>query len=173
MRVLDETSINVALTRRYGWAPTQERCYGTAPHNWGKNVSVLTSLTTEGIDVAHTISFEGGLTRPIFEHYIVNVLGPQLAAGDILILDNLSAHKSAIVEQVLAQKGCTVLFLPAYSPDFSPIELAFAKVKAYLRAVGARTREALTQGLEQALEAITPSDALAFFKHCGYPVPAQ
>lgn len=161
------------MTRRYGWAASPERCYGTVPRNWGKNVSVITTLTVAGLDVENTIYFEGSLNKSIFEHYIVEILGPHLVEGEIIILDNLAAHVSEKVAQALAHKGCKILFLPAYSPDLSPIELAFAKVKEYLRAVGARTSEALAQALEQALSAITPDEALAFFKHCGYTVLAQ
>ena len=161
------------MTRRYGWAGSNERCYGEVPRNWGKNVSVLTTLTIAGLDVENTIYFEGSLNRNIFEYYIVEILGPHLVEGEILILDNLSAHLSEKVEQALAKKGCKLLFLPAYSPDLSPIELAFAKVKEYLRAVGARTSEALAQAIEQALASISPPEAVAFFKHCGYTVLAQ
>ena len=161
------------MARRYGWAASNERCNGEVPRNWGTNVSVLTTLTIDGLDVENTIYFEGSLNRSIFEHYLVEILGPHLVEGEIIILDNLSAHLSEKVEQALANKGCKLLYLPAYSPDLSPIELAFAKVKEYLRSVGARTSEALAQGLEQALSSITPAEALAFFKHCGYTVLAQ
>jgi transposase len=168
LRILDESSVNLALTRRYGWAAQSERCYGEVPKNGGKNISVVTTLTLAGIDLETTIWLEGSLNRDTFETYMLDILGPHLEEGEIIILDNLSSHLSPKVEQELAKKGCKLLFLPAYSPDLSPIELAFAKVKAFLRAVGARTKEALEKALEEALALITPQDAAAFFKHCGY-----
>jgi len=100
-------------------------------------------------------------------------MGPlYLQAGEIIILDNLAAHLSERAKSELEKKGCKLLFLPAYSPDLSPIELAFSKMKGYLRAVGARTKEALEKALEEALTLITSQDALAWFKHCGYNTPA-
>ena len=172
LRVLDESSVNVAMTRQYGWAPQNERCYGQAPRNWGKNITVLSTLTLEGIDVENSIWFEGSLNRTIFEVYLLEILGPHLQAGEIIILDNLAAHLSERAKSELEKKGCKLLFLPAYSPDMSPIELAFSKMKAHLRAVGARTKEALEKALEEALTLITAQDALAWFKHCGYNIPA-
>lgn len=111
---------------------------------------------------------DGATDRLAFEAYIEQVLAPQLVKGQIVLMDNLSSHKSAKVSQILAAKGCKVIFLPAYSPDLSPIELAFSKLKQYLRQVGARTRETLQDAIAQALELISTQDALAYFKHCGY-----
>jgi transposase len=95
-------------------------------------------------------------------------LAPHLKSGQTVIMDNLSAHKSAKVKQIIAAKGCKVLFLPAYSPDLSPIELAFSKLKGHLRRIGARSREALESAIGQSVELITPQDALGYFRHCGY-----
>ena len=136
-------------------------------------MSVLTNLTLNGIDLDTTIWSEGGLDRATFETYIVEILGPHLPEGEIIVLDNLSSHLSERAKTELAKKGCKLLFLPAYSPDLSPIKLAFSKMKEYLRAVGARTKQALEKALEEALAAITPQDALGWFKHCGYNVLAQ
>ena len=109
----------------------------------------------------------------MFESYMVEILLPHLRTGEIIILDNLSAHLSARVEEELAKKECKLLYLPAYSPDFSPIELAFSKIKEYLNGLGARSRESLLAGLEAALRLIKPTEAAAYFEHCGYTIVAQ
>ena len=105
-----------------------------------------------------------------------HILGPSLRPGQIVLLDNLSAHKSPRLDALLAARGCRLWYLPAYSPDYSPIELAFAKLKAALRRRGARTREALETAIADALTLISPAEARAFFRHCGFrfrPDPAQ
>ena len=107
-----------------------------------------------------------------FEWYIAEQLGPTLHPGQIVVLDNLSVHKAASIQQALAARGCQLLFLPPYSPDFTPIEQAFSKLKARLRGLGARTHEALWEAMHVALEAITPADARAWFAHAGYALPA-
>lgn len=111
---------------------------------------------------------DGACDHVAFEAYIEKVLAPHLTQGQIVIMDNLSVHKSAKVIELVEAKGCKVLFLLAYSPDLSPIELAFSKLKQYLRRIGARTREALQTAIGEALELITLADACAYFKHCGY-----
>lgn len=116
------------------------------------------------------------MTRAVFEAYIEHVLGPTLRRGQIVLLDNLSAHKSPRIRELVGARGCRLWYLPTYSPDFSPIELAFAKIKTELRRVGARTREAFEAAMAQALTHISAEDACAFFRHCGFrlrPDPAQ
>lgn len=115
---------------------------------------------------------EGAVNAPVFEAYIEQILAPSLSPGQIVVLDNLSVHKGARVRQLIEAQGCELLFLPAYSPDCSPIEEAFSKLKAFLRRVGARTREALQEAIGQPLETITATDARGWFTHCGYR-PAQ
>jgi transposase len=112
---------------------------------------------------------EGATDRVAFEAYIEKVLCPYLKDGQTVLMDNLSAHKSLKAKQLIEAKGCKVLFLPSYSPDLSPIELAFSKLKAYLRRIGARNREGLESAIGQGVELITPQDALGYFRHCGYP----
>ena len=107
-----------------------------------------------------------------FTEYIRHVLGPSLRPGQVVILDNLSVHKAAAVREAVTAHGCELVFLPAYSPDFTPIEQAFSKVKARLRGLGARTREALLKAADQAVSAITRADAAAWFAHTGYALPA-
>src|SRR5215472_18038334 len=116
---------------------------------------------------------ERALDTATFEWYIAEQLGPTLRPGQVVVLDTLSVHKAARIRQALAARGCELLVLPPYSPDFTPIEQAFSKLKAILRAVGARTREALEQAVGVAVEAITPADAVAWFAHAGYALPAQ
>jgi len=111
---------------------------------------------------------EGSVNALAFEAYVEQVLAPSLVAGQIVVLDNLSAHKGARVRQLIEARGCELLFLPAYSPDYSPIEETFSKLKAFLRRVGARTHEALQEAIGQALETVTAADALGWFTHCGY-----
>ena len=103
-----------------------------------------------------------------FERYVTEVLGSTLRPGQIVVLDNLSVHKAARIRQAIEARHCQLLFLPSYSPDFTPIEQAFSKIKAILRGLGARTKEALEEAVRLAIEAITPDDAAAWFAHAGY-----
>ena len=111
---------------------------------------------------------EGAVNAVAFEAYLEHILVPSLSPGQIVVMDNLSAHKGARVRHLIEERGCQLLFLPAYSPDFSPIEETFSKIKAFLRRVGARTREALEEAIAQALETVTSQDARGWFAHCGY-----
>jgi len=114
---------------------------------------------------------DGSADAAAFETYIEQILAPSLRPGQIVILDNLSIHLGPRVKEAIEARGCQLWFLPAYSPDFSPIEGAFSKLKAILRRVRARTREALQDAIIQALPRITTQDALGWFQHCGYPAP--
>jgi transposase len=115
-----------------------------------------------------SLAVEGGTTKAAFEAYVERVLAPSLWPGQVVVMDNLSAHKGDRVRELVEERGCEVLFLPSYSPDFSPIEEAFSKLKALLRRAKARTKEALVEAIGQALDAITPADAKGWFGHCGY-----
>jgi transposase len=165
---VDECSTNIALTRLYARAPKGERAYGEAPRNWGKNVTLIASLSTEGMGAA--MSVEGATDGAAFETYVKHFLAPTLGRGQIVVMDNLRVHKSAKVKELIVDAGAEVLFLPPYSSDFSPIEEAFSKVKGVLRKVGARTREVLLEATSEALEAVSRTDALGWFGHCGYHV---
>lgn len=131
----------------------------------------MAALTPGGLQEPWLI--EGAITTETFEWYIREQLAPQLRPGQVVVLDNLSVHKAASIRHALAARGCELLFLPPYSPDFTPIEQAFSKLKAILRGLGARTHEALVEAMHGAVEAITPADASAWFAHAGYPLPAQ
>jgi transposase len=169
--VVDECGSNVGLTPLYGRAPCGERAHGTAPRNTGKNTTTIAALSTAGMGPA--LVLEGAVDAVAFELYVEHLLAPTLRPGQVVVLDNLSAHKGARVQELIAAQGCTVWYLPAYSPDLSPIEEAFAKLKALLRRAEARTREALEAAIAHALEAITAADACALFAACGYGLLAQ
>jgi transposase len=171
--VLDECGTHTSLTRTYAWAERGKRAYGRVPRNYGRNVTVLSGLTSAGLLPELAVTIEGAVNTVVFEGYIEQVLAPRLVAGQTVILDNLAAHKSAKVRELIAARDCTLLFLPAYSPDLSPIELAFSKLKGHLRKVGARSRDELRAAIESGMVSVTAQDAAGFFKHCGYRSPAQ
>jgi len=163
---VDEMASTVALTRLYGYAPHDERCHGSIPKNYDRATSLVAALRLDGMPAAMTRL--GAIDTAAFQVFVDRVLGPTLAPGDVVLLDNLSAHKAATVRAAIEARGATALFLPSYSPDLNPIELAFAKIKQFLRSAGARTQKALEAAIAQALDTITTEDAVAFFKHCGY-----
>jgi transposase len=164
--VVDESGSNIGLTPLYAWAPRGERAYGSIPRNRGKNTTLIASLSLSGMGAAMIL--EGSTNASAFEVYVEQALAPSLAPGQIVVMDNLSAHKGQPEREAIAARGCQLLFLPSYSPDLSPIEEAFSKLKAFLRRVGARTCEDLVEALSHALETITSQDALGWFTHCGY-----
>lgn len=164
--VIDEFGSNLDLTRRYARAPRGERAVGSIPRNTPPNTTTISSMTTSGM--GPSLMTEAGVTSALFEAYVEHILGPTLRPGQVILLDNLSAHKSPRLRELLAARGCRLWYVPSYSPDFSPIELAFAKIKADLRRVGARTREVLEAAVAQALSHISSEEACAFFRHCGF-----
>lgn len=168
---VDESGTHTSLTRLYGWAPHDRRAIGSVPRNHGQNTTLVAAFTRDGLQEPWLI--EGAMTTEAFAWYIREELVPRLRPGQVVVLDNLSAHKAASIRQAIESRGCELLFLPPYSPDCTPIEQAFSKIKAILRGLGARTREALEQAVGLAVEAITPDDAHAWFAHAGYALPAQ
>lgn len=165
---VDESSTNIALTPRYGRAPKGERARGRAPRNWGKNVTLISSIGSEGI--GPSMSIEGPSDTDSFGIYVREILVPNLKAGQIVLMDNLSVHKGKWVRELIERRGCQLWLLPPYSPDFNPIEEAFSKVKALLRRAQARVLEALFEATEEALLAISAQDARGYFEHCGYAI---
>lgn len=141
------------------------------PRNHGKNTTLVAALAPDGLQVPWMI--EGAMDTETFVWYITEQLAPTLRPGQVVVLDNLSVHKAASIRQAIEARQCTLLFLPSYSPDFTPIEQAFSKIKAVLRRLGARTKEALWEAMRVAVEAITQEDAAAWFAHAGYALPAQ
>ena len=163
---MDESSTNIALTPRYARAPRGERAHGTVPKNWGKNVTLISSISLEGM--GPSMSIEGSSDTESFGHYMREVLAPHLEAGQIVLMDNLSVHTSKWVRDLIEEKGCQLWLLPSYSPDMNPIEEAFSKAKNLIRKAKARTLEALFAVTARALEAVSEEDARGFFETCGY-----
>lgn len=166
---VDETGSHIAMTPLYAYAPRGKRAIGKVPRNYGATMTLIASLSLQGMGAAFIL--DGSADAAAFEVYIEQLLAPSLRPGQIVILDNLSIHLGPKVKQAIEARGCRLLFLPAYSPDFSPIEEAFSKVKSLLRRQEARTREALQEAIAVALDLITAQDALGWFTHCGYPPP--
>jgi transposase len=164
--VLDEFGSNLDMHPTHAWAPLGERALAVVPRNTPTNTTTIASLTTQGMGPAMLV--RGGVSQQIFEAYLEQVLAPTLRPGQIVLADNLSAHKSERAQEIIAGCGSTLVYLPPYSPDYSPIELAIAKIKAELRRAASRTREALEAAIATALAQITAADARAFFEHCGY-----
>lgn len=163
---IDESGANLALTRLYARSPKGKRAFGSVPKNWGENVTILGALCSRGM--LASMYLPGSCDQQVFLKYLEEVLLPELWPGAVVVLDNLSVHKSPRVEELLASRGVQVIYLPPYSPDLNPIEKAWSKLKSFLRKEGARTYRTLGQAIARGLEQITNSDAIAWFRHCGY-----
>ena len=163
---LDETGANTKMTRKYGRCPRGKRLKGTAPfRRWG-NQTLIAGMSCDGIVAPWVIS--GAMDRDAFDAYVEKVLIPELEPGDVVILDNLATHKSETAAQMLKSHDCWFLFLPPYSPDLNPIEMAFAKLKAHLRRIGARTFDQLIKAIGEICDLFTPDECWNFFKAAGY-----
>jgi transposase len=168
---VDEMGTNISLTPLYAWAPRGERALCSVPRNRGTNTTVLSSMTLEGMGPSLTV--EGATTSVVFEAYVEQVLAPTLRRGQVVVLDNLSAHKGERIRELIERRGCELIYLPSYSPDFNPIEPAFSKIKGLLRKSEARTKEALLEAIGAAISAVTAKDTRSFFEHCGYHAAVQ
>ncbi len=168
---VDETAVNTAMTRRYGRAPRGERAVDSAPRNYGAHTSVIGAMGLRGL--VATLTVEGAVDTEVFNAYAERVLGPRLRKGDVVVFDNLTAHRASRIEEVAEARGAQVLWLPPYSPDYSPIEQCWSKIKAYLRGAKARTRETLDEALRAALSLVTKADIRGWFKHCGYSLARE
>jgi transposase len=166
IKVVDESSTHLGMTPRYARAPRGQRAYAKTRRNYGKNMTLLSALHLGGMSASMVI--EGATTSAVFEAYVEQVLAPILEPGDVVILDNLAAHKSARIRPLIQAKGAYVLFLPAYSPDLSPIEHAFSKIKQVLRRAKAQTVDALIDAIAHALDAVSWSHTLGWFTSCGF-----
>ncbi len=167
-KFVDEAGVNRTYTRRCGRAAGGGRVRQGVPLHSGPNVTVVGALSVHGLEAVMTL--EGALNRDSFAAYLDQVLGPTLVPGDVVVLDNLRVHKVAGMRERIEARGARVLFLPPYSPDFSPIENGWSKFKTWLRTAQARTRHALDDAIGTAVEWITAEDAQNWFAHCGYPV---
>jgi transposase len=141
------------------------------PRNRGKNTTLVASMSVEGI--GPSLAIIGPADAQAFETYLQRVLLPELRPGRIVVMDNLSAHKTEKVRELVEEAGCELLYLPPYSPDLNPIEEAFSKIKGILRKAEARTREVLIEAMGHAISSVTEEDAWGFFEHCGYGTPVQ
>lgn len=158
--------MHTAMTRLFGRAPRGQRLVESVPEAHWESTTLISAIRTDGVVAA--LEFQGATDEMAFRTYIEQVLIPALRPGDIVVMDNLAAHKVPAVARALRQAGAGVWYLPPYSPDFNPIEKIWAKVKALLRKAKARTTEALWEAIAQALEAVTAEDCRGCFEFCGY-----
>jgi len=171
LKFVDETGLHLSLTRAFGRAAPGERVGDAVPQQPGGVAwTLLGALSVNGLSAPWLLA--GPVDGAAFEVYVRHVLAPALKPGDIVLMDNLPAHKVAAVESAITAQHAQVHFLPPYSPDLNPIERCWSKIKAALRAAKARTFDALWEALKAALQTITEADALAWFTHCGYCVHA-
>jgi len=168
---LDETSTQTTMTRRTGRAPRGERVVGAVPRNQGANITCLVAIGPRG-PLAPCV-FEGALDGETFATWVQAWLVPTLTPGMTVVLDNLSVHKHAGAREAIEQAGCHLRFLPPYSPDFNPIELAFAKLKTHLRGVAARAFDPLVDAIGMGLNHITRTDIASWYRHCGYALESD
>lgn len=160
---LDECGFNTSLTRLYGRAPSNRRAVGRVPRNWGKNQTLICAMQWSGPFAP--LMVEGSVNGDVFIWYVREELCPALTPGQVVVLDNLSAHHREEVGQLVEERGCTLLFLPPYSPDFNPIEMMFSKLKAWIRAGGFREVEALIQAVWEGLSRVSLRDILGWITH--------
>lgn len=163
---LDECGVNLAMSRPFARAPRGKRAPGVVPRNWGHNTTIIGALSCQGVQAV--MSLEGALDTLAFEAFVAQVLVHTLIPGQIVILDNLSAHKSQKARHLVEAKGCAWEFLPTYSPDFNPIEMIWSKFKSDLRTHAPRRQSELDDLIWPLLQTVTPNIATACFKHSGY-----
>ncbi len=165
---LDETSAPTTLTPVRARAERGQRAVGRIPRGRREAISWVATLTAAGL--GESLLVRGAVDRLVFEAFVERVLAPTLHPGQMVVLDNLSVHKSATARAHIEAAGCQVVFLPTYSPDFNPIEQAFAKTKQALRRIGARSWESVAAAVGEALATVTTADAQAFFTDAGFPL---
>jgi len=154
------------MTRLRGRAPRGERLVAKTPHGHWKTTTLIAALGVEGVRCSTLV--DGAIEADVFEAFVEQVLVPELRAGDLIVMDNLSSHKRARTRELIESAGAQLLYLPPYSPDLNPIEMIFAKVKQSLRSLAFRSGDALWRAMQSVLERVTASDAANCFRHCGY-----
>ncbi len=169
---IDESGFSISMMRLRSRAPKGKRAYGKVPRNRGKNQTLIASMTLGG-GMGEAACIKGATDAVVFETYVEKFLAPSLNEGQVVVLDGLGAHRTRKVRDLIEGRGCDLLFLPPYSPDLNPIEEAFSKIKNIVRKAGARTREALTEAIAEAMKAITSHDVAGWFTHCGYESRGQ
>ena len=163
---LDETGANTKMTRRYGRAPRGQRLVGRVPHGHWKTTTFVAALRADGLVAPMVI--DGAMNGDLFVAYAQQVLVPTLRPGDIVLMDNLSSHKRVAAVRAIEGAGCSVVYLPPYSPDYNPIELAFAKIKARLRAAELRTIDKIERFFGTVHDEFKPDECRAYIRHAGY-----
>lgn len=166
--LLDEAGAKTNMTRLYGRAPIGERCRFRTPHGHWRTSTILSAVRTRGIVREATLLLDGPMDAATFLGYTEEMLAPTLSPGDIVVMDNLGAHKAAGVVEAIEARGADVWYLPPYSPDLNPIERVWSKVKGWLRRVAARDFEGLAAGIADALRAVSVDECVAYFRGCGY-----
>ena len=166
MIFLDESGALTNLVRTYGRSGCGDRCVGAAPQGHWKVMTAVAAVRLDGLTAPFTIDCP--MDGEVFGVYVQRVLVPTLWASDVVVMDNLTAHKRPQIKRMIEAAGATVMYLPPYSPDLNPIEMIWSKVKGLLRTIAARTVDALHQAFGVAFAAVTPSDILGCFRHCGY-----
>jgi transposase len=161
---VDETGANTAMTRTHGRAPVGQRVEGAVPGHW-ESVTLVTAMRLAG--VVSPMAFTGAVNMPLFESYVEQILVPELHPGDVVVWDNLTPHRSGEARRLLKRAGAALVPLPPYSPDLTPIEKMFSKVKEVLRSAGARTTSTVYAAMDQALKAVQGQDILGWFQSCG------
>ena len=165
---VDESGVATNMARRYGRAPGGQRARGAAPYGRWERLTLFGGLSRAGLVACMSVA--GAADTPAAVAFVEHVLVPVLRPGQAVVMDNLAPHKAARVRELIERAGCRLLFLPPYSPDLNPIEPAWAKLKALLRGLGARTLGGLEAALTTLVDAITAADAAGFFRNCGYAV---
>jgi transposase len=168
---VDEMGTHTSLAPLYAYAPIGERAFFEIPTNRGKNTTLLTSIDQEGM--GPSLALQGATDARVFETYVERLLAPALKPGQVVVMDNLGAHRPRKVRDLIEQRGCELIYLPSYSPDLNPIEEALSKIKHILRKIRARTKEALIEAMGRALASVSAEDVRGFFVNCGYGAPAQ
>ena len=163
---IDETGASTKMARRYGRAPRGERCRAPVPHGHWKTTTFVGALTLNGMIAPMVL--DGPMHGVAFLAYVEQVLVPTLKPCDIVIMDNLPAHKPRAIRHAIEQAGAELRFLPPYSPDFNPIEMAFAKLKAFLKKTAARTKDDLWKAIAQAIDTFTSAECTNYFAAAGY-----
>ena len=167
---LDESGAKTNMTRLYGRSPIGERCRVYNTHGHWKTTTMISAIRLEGIIKEATLLLDGPMTGEVFAKYIENNLSPVLRPGDIVVMDNLSSHKSAEIEKLIDDANADLWYLPAYSPDLNPIEKMWSKIKSYLRRIGAITMEGLVKAAGRAFRAVTPTECRNYFASSGYGI---
>lgn len=165
--VLDESGCNLAMSLAYGRSLRGDRVYDHRPANWGENLSVIGAVRSDRV-LCHQI-FAGAVNGPRFVEFVRDTLSPRLYPGDVVVLDNLRAHHAPVVRELVQAVGATLLFLPPYSPDLSPIEPCWGFVKHHLRRLAHRTAETLRRAIPNVLKRVRTKHLASWFDHCGYP----